>query len=114
MRLDTLLAGKPDESRDETFLMHYPHSPHRSIYFTSFRDGDWKVIYHYFPTEVSGGSHYQLFNLKEDPFEQNDLATSNPEELKRLMQGLIAGLEAQKAVYPVEKGTTTPVKPVMP
>ncbi|MEZ5385867.1 MAG: sulfatase-like hydrolase/transferase [Prosthecobacter sp.] len=113
-KLDTLLKGKADSSRDEKFLMHYPHSPHRSIYFTSFRDGDWKVIYHYFPTEVSGGSHYQLFNLKEDPFEQNDLAKSNPEELKRLMQGLIAGLEAQKAVYPVEKGTTTPVKPVMP
>jgi hypothetical protein len=34
--------------------------------------------------------------------------------LKRLMQGLITGLEAQHAVYPVEKGTTTPVKPQMP
>jgi hypothetical protein len=30
------------------------------------------------------------------------------------MQGLIAGLEAQHAVYPVEKGTNTPVKPQMP
>ncbi|MFO1486829.1 MAG: sulfatase-like hydrolase/transferase [Verrucomicrobiaceae bacterium] len=113
-KLDTLLTAKPDNSRDEKFLMHYPHSPHRTNYFTSFRDGDWKVIYHYFPTEVSGGSHYQLFNLKDDPFEQNDLAKSNPVELKRLMQGLISGLEAQKAVYPVEKGTTNPVKPQLP
>lgn len=112
--LDTLLAGKADSSRDEKFLMHYPHSPHRTNYFTSYRDGAWKVIYHYFPTAVSEGSHYQLYNLKDDPFEQNNLATTNPAELKRLMQGLIAGLEAQHAVYPVEKGTTTPVKPQLP
>ncbi len=113
-RLDTLLTGKADSSRDEKFLMHYPHAPHRTNYFTSFRDGEWKVIYHYFPTEVSEGSHYQLYHLKDDPFEQKNLATTNPAELKRLMQGLIAGLEAQHAVYPVEKGTTTPVKPQLP
>ncbi|MBL9132033.1 MAG: sulfatase-like hydrolase/transferase [Verrucomicrobiaceae bacterium] len=113
-KLDTLLTAKPDSGRDEKFLMHYPHAPHRTDYFTTFRDGEWKVIYHYFPTEVSGGSHYQLYNLKDDPFEQNDLAKSHPAELKKMMQGLIAGLEAQNAVYPVEKGTQTPVKPKLP
>lgn len=113
-KLDTLLTAKPDSGRDEKFLMHYPHSPHRTDYFTTFRDGEWKVIYHYFPTEVSGGSHYQLYNLKDDPFEQNDLAKSHPAELKKMMQGLIAGLEAQNAVYPVEKGTQTPVRPKLP
>ena len=113
--LDMLLTGAQDSSRDEKFLMHYPHSPHRTAYFTTYRDGDWKVIYHYFPTaEVSGGSHYQLFNLKDDPFEQKDLATSNPVELKRLMQSLIAGLEVQGANYPVEKDGTTRVKPKLP
>jgi arylsulfatase A-like enzyme len=113
-KLDTLLTGKADSARDEKFLMHYPHSPHRTNYFTSFRDGEWKVIYHYFPTEVSEGSHYQLYNLKDDPFEQKNLATTNPAELKRLMQGMIAGLEAQGAVYPVEKGAQIPVKPKLP
>jgi arylsulfatase A-like enzyme len=113
-RLDTLLAGKADRSRPEQFLMHYPHSPHRTEYFTVWRDGDWKVIYHYFPTEVSGGSHYQLFNLKEDPFEQKDLAGSRPAELKRLMQGMVAALEKQHAAYPVEKDGQTRVKPKVP
>ena len=113
-RLDTLLTAKPDSSRDEKFLMHYPHAPHRTDYWTSFRDGVWKVVYHYFPTEVSGGSHYQLFNLKSDPFEQADLAKTNPSELKTMMQGLLAGLEAQNAVYPVEKESRAPVKPVLP
>ena len=113
-RLDTLLTGKRDDSRREVFLMHYPHSPHRTAYFTTYRDGDWKVIYHYFPSEVSEGSHYQLFNLTEDPFEQTNLAGSRPMELKRLMEGLIAGLEAQQAVYPVDKDGMTPLKPQLP
>lgn len=114
VRLDTLLTGKRDPSRDEVFLMHYPHSPHRTDYFTTYRNGDWKVIYHYFPSEVSENSHYQLYNLKADPFEQKNLATREPVQLKRLMHGLISGLEKEGAVYPVEKGGTTPVKPVLP
>ncbi|MCB1235919.1 MAG: sulfatase [Verrucomicrobiae bacterium] len=112
--LAPLLTGNAEASRGERFLMHYPHSPHRSNYFTVWRDGDWKVIYHYFPTEVSGGSHYQLFNLKDDPFEQTDLAAAKPEELKRMMTSLIAGLEAQHAAYPVGDDGKTPVKPRMP
>ncbi len=112
-RLDKLLTGAADPDRKETFLMHYPHSPHRTNYFTVYREGEWKVIYHYFPTEVSGGSHYQLYHLAPDPFEQNDLASARPEQLRRMMQGLIAGLEAQKAVYPVdEKGQVQ--KPQLP
>ncbi len=100
-RLDTLLAGGPDETREKTFLMHYPHGPHRSNYFTTFRQGDWKVIYHYIPAKNGLQSHYQLYNLADDPFESQDLAASQPEQLRRMMQGLIAGLEKHDAVYPV-------------
>ncbi len=112
-RLDTLLAGRRDPQRPETFLMHYPHAPHRSEYWTSYRDGAWKVIYHYVPSAVSGQSHYQLFNLVEDPFEQNDLAATRPADLRRMMQGLIAGLEAHGATYPVGKDKT-PLNPRLP
>jgi arylsulfatase A-like enzyme len=111
--LDTLLAGRPDPKRPETFLMHYPHSPHRTDYFTVYRDGQWKVIYHYFPSKVSDGSHYQLYNLADDPFEQHDVAGSHPQELRRMMQGLIAALEEHDALYPVDKNGA-PVKPVLP
>lgn len=113
-RLGTLLAGKPDSSRSETFLMHYPHAPHRSDYWTSYRDGPWKVIYHYIPSAVSGNSHYQLFHLGEDPFEQQDLAAARPQELRRMMQGLIAALEQHDAVYPVDQDGVTPLKPKLP
>ena len=94
--------------------MHYPHAPHRSDYFTTYRDGDWKIIYHYFPSEASEGTHYQLFNLKADPFEQKNLAAAEPAHVKRLMAALAAGLEREHAVYPVDKTTKQPVKPVVP
>jgi arylsulfatase A-like enzyme len=115
LRLDTLLSGKPDDTREETFLMHYPHSPHRSDYFTVYRDGDWKVIYHYFPSEASEGSHYQLYNLKADPFESNNLATAKPDQLRRMMKELIAAQEQHNALQPVDKADgTTPLKPQLP
>ena len=114
VRLDTLLAGRRDGSREETFLMHYPHAPHRTDYFTCYRQGAWKVIYHYFPSSVSGHTHYQLFHLGSDPFEQQDLAASKPRDLGRMMQGLIDALEKHDAVYPVDKDGVTPVKPKLP
>ena len=68
--LQKLLTGNGDESRPEQFLMHYPHGPHRSNYFTVWRDGQWKVIYHFPWKTVNsrsldlGDGNYQLFNLK--------------------------------------------------
>lgn len=100
-KLDTLLTGKPDPGRKEQFLMHYPHA-HRSQYFTSWRDGDWKVIYHYLPSKTSENSHYQLYDLKADPFEQTNLASEKPEELSRMMRGLTTALEEHQALYPVD------------
>jgi len=39
--LAKLLSGQRDEAHPEVFLMHFPHQ-HRSRYFTSYRNGDWK------------------------------------------------------------------------
>ncbi|MBN1588585.1 MAG: sulfatase [Pirellulales bacterium] len=101
--LDVLLTGKPDPAREEEFLMHFPHPRHRTEYFTCYRHGDWKVIYHYFPSEDSENSHYQLYNLATDPFESNNLATSRPGQLRLMMQQLIASLKKHDALYPVDK-----------
>jgi arylsulfatase A-like enzyme len=112
--LDALLAGRPDPAHDATFLMHYPHAPHRSDYFTVWRDGDWKVIYHHVPGEDSGGARYQLFNLREDPFEEHDLAATRPTELARMMRGLVAACAAHGAQYPLDPETRQPRPPLMP
>ncbi|MEM7699390.1 MAG: sulfatase, partial [Verrucomicrobiota bacterium] len=105
--LATLLSGEPDEARSETFLMHYPHARHRSNYFTTWRNGDWKVIYHFLPDVVthgeflqSDGETYQLFNLAEDPYEQTNVAADEPEILKRMMVELNSQLAAHEALYP--------------
>ena len=117
--LETLLTGACDPSRPEQFLMHYPHGRHRSNYFTTWRDGDWKVIYHALPKEPTTGNHiqaggnYQLFNLKNDPFEQKDLASADPKKLKEMMKGLIGQLKKHKAQYP-QSADGKPLAPVLP
>lgn len=107
--LQTLLSGKPDPFHAPRFLMHYPHGRHRSNYFTTWRDGDWKVIFHALPEKPTTGGHiqfadgkYELFNLADDPFESKNLAKSRPTELRRMMKGMIAALEKCEAIYPVD------------
>lgn len=112
--LQKLLLGQADDSRPETFLMHYPHAPHRSDYWTSFRAGPWKVIYHYIPSEASENSHYQLFHLGEDPYEQNNLAEEKPDQLRRMMQRLIKELESHAAVFPRSESGEKRLHPQLP
>ena len=112
--MKTLLTGHRDASRTEEFLMHYPHAPHRSNYFTTYRQGDWKVIYHYFPSPGSENVRYQLYNLADDPFESHNVAEDHPEQLKIMMRALIDQLKEHEAVYPVSKNDQTPVEPRMP
>lgn len=118
--MQTLLTGQIDDSRPEEFLMHYPHGKHRSNYFTSWRNGDWKVIYHALPEETatggaiqSAGKHYELFNLRADPFESTDLSEKEPEQLKTMMRELAKQLEMHEAVYPVD-ASGNELKPVVP
>jgi arylsulfatase A-like enzyme len=117
VRLQTLLTGKPDPTRKEQFLMHYPHGRHRSNYFSTWRDGEWKVIYHTLPEKPTTGDriqfeggHHELFNLAEDPFESTNLAKEKPKVLKRMMGGLRKALEDHEAVYPVD-GEGKPLLP---
>lgn len=110
--LRALLAGQPDPAHSDSFLMHFPHR-HRSVHFTSLRKGDWKVIYHYFPGPTSENERYQLFNLKLDPAEQENLAATQPEELRRMMQLLVNELEQADALYPVDE-SGQPLRPIVP
>ncbi len=100
--LKTLFAGKNDAGRDEMFLMHFPHQ-HRSSNFTSYRLNHWKVVYHYNPENPSQPT-YELFNLKNDPFENKDQSKNNPERLATMMKAMVAQLEKENALYPVDKG----------
>ena len=111
--LQRLLTGEPDPAHDDSFLMHFPHD-HRSDYFTSLRDGDWKVVYHFFPTDLTNGSHYELFNLAQDPSESTNLASHEPATLKRMMTTLVEQLASHDALFPITETVEEPVLPVIP
>jgi len=103
------LAGKPNASRPEVFLMHFPHGPHRSSYFTSYRSQDWKVVYDYNP-EGKGDPKHELYNLKADPFENENLVSKNPEKLGQMVKAMAKQLKAEGAQYPVD-GDGAELKP---
>jgi arylsulfatase A-like enzyme len=111
--LHKTLNNQSDTNKPKTFLMHYPHE-HRSSYFTSYRNGDWKLVYHYFPSVVPKGKKHtnynvkqikhELYNLGTDPSEQKNLAKSSPEKLQEMLVQMKKQLETEGAQLP--KGYT--------
>ena len=108
--LARLLTGRGNPEHRNEFLNHYPH-PRRGVsnFFTTWREGDWKVMYEYFE---ESSRRYSLYNLVDDPSESNNLAATHPEELKRMMRGMVREMESMDAVYPVKEGRA--LKPVLP
>ena len=101
--LESQLNGKVNEYRRESFLNHFPHGDHRSNYFTSLVKKDWKIIYHY---PVEGPVQYELYNIKDDPFELNNLANINQTQLDMMIKELIKEMDEKNALYPqAEEGT---------
>ena len=103
-----ILQGGEDPWHEDTFLNHFPHQ-HRGSYFTSWRHGDWKLIYYYNPAHPDY-PQCTLFNLKEDPSESQDVLRKHPRIARRLLREMIDRLRRDNATYPVDfEG-----KPVLP
>jgi len=95
------LAGTSNPIRSNTFLNHFPHE-HRSSYYTLFvRDG-WKLVYHY---PVQQGPRYELYNLAEDPCEEDNVADTEPEHLRTMLRAMNEDLQDKGALYPWNDGT---------
>lgn len=56
--------------------------------------GDWKII------EFGNAAAFQLFNLKEDPKEENDLSRKNKEKFEEMMGALKKASEHIKEICP--------------
>ena len=108
--LSTQFQGQNNPNRSEKVLVHFPHE-HRGSYFTSYRDGDWKLIYYYNP-ELPNRPMYELYNLKKDPIEIHNLATTNTKQLVEMINKMSKQLEAEGALYP-EDAQGNPLKPVI-
>ena len=73
---------------------------------TAYRKGDWAMIPPYngkpilldVNIELGNSPEYQLYNLKEDPSQQHNLATSNKEKLEEMKAGFltIRGKQSEK------------------
>ncbi len=82
LSLNPVLENKQDEVHDVLFW-DYPHyhtsgwTPGKAI-----RKGDWKMIYFY------DNDIYELYNLKQDISEQNNLVEQYPEKVEELQREL--------------------------
>ncbi len=89
-----VLTGKGGLERDAIFW-HFPHYRGRAIPpYSIIRAGHWKLIKRY------DGKPFELFNLKDDLGEKNDLAEKMPDKVKELDAKLAACLKATNAKIP--------------
>lgn len=79
--LAPLLRG--EAAPDRALYWHYPHYGNQGgAPSAAIRRGDWKLI------EWFEGSRIELFHLKEDLGEKNDLAAKEPERVKAMLADL--------------------------
>ncbi len=84
-----LLNGENLEPR--ALYWHFPHDHGDPA--SAVRNGDWKLIHH-IPSDI-----YELFNLKNDPSEKNDLVKAHPEmvaSLKKMLEDHLQESSAQR------------------
>jgi len=89
-------AGK--YPKDRAIFWHFPHTYDRYPY-SAVRQGDWKLIYFHINREL------ELYNLREDIGEENNLAKNYPEKLKELADVLTDHLKDCAAQMPIDKTT---------
>lgn len=86
---------KGDTIADRPLIWHYPHYGNQGGEPSSIvRLGDWKLIHYY------EDAREELYNLVNDPEENNDLAGENPKLKEKLSTVLFDYLEEVGAKFP--------------
>ncbi|TKG95595.1 DUF4976 domain-containing protein [Puteibacter caeruleilacunae] len=103
-----MLTEKGTTAKGRSLYWHFPNNwgpTGPGIGATStVRNGDWKLVYWY------KDQHFDLFNIKEDIGEQNNLAKENPKMVKKLAKQLgnyLRSVDAQRPTYK-ESGKVAP------
>ena len=92
-----LFAGAERLDRDAVFW-HFPHYlPGRQTPASAIRMGDWKLI------EFFEDGELELYNLKSDIGEKNNLAAKEPAKAKELHAAMRKWRKETKAPVPTEK-----------
>jgi arylsulfatase A-like enzyme len=85
-----VLSGQSDQGRNSLII--------EATTRTAYKQGDWVMIPPYggpevleqVNIEIGNSSNYQLYNLKDDKSQQNNLANSKPEKLQELIKAFNA------------------------
>ncbi|MHC4113419.1 MAG: sulfatase/phosphatase domain-containing protein [Planctomycetota bacterium] len=94
-------SGTSKLSRDAIFW-HFPHYRGGIVPYSIIRAGDWKLIKRY------DGKTFELFNLKTDLSEKNDLSQRFSEKVKELDAKLSRWLRATGAKMPKQNPAYQP------
>ncbi len=95
------LEGRPfDRGPIFTFFPHQVRVPDNLPPAVSAHLGDWKLVRQFHQGE-NGAHQYNLFNLREDIGETNDLALSQPGRVKRLDALIESFLQDTAAIVPL-------------
>lgn len=102
-----ILEGNKQNDPERPLFWHYPNEwgpKGPGIGATStVRKGDWKLIYYH------DKENFELFNIRKDIGEHNNLTDSNPEKVKELAGVLTDYLKSVNAQMPKHKKTGKPV-----
>ena len=88
-----LKSGGKNSPERETLIWHFPHYRHAPGPYSIIRKGDYKLIKFW-------EGIYELYDLKNDLGEANNLAESKPGLVEKLESELIARLKADGAKLP--------------
>jgi len=98
-----LLRRDSDYPTERPIYWHFPNTYNQTPY-SAIRKGDWKLIYHHVTRKL------ELFNIKEDLSEENDLSDSEQDKAKELARVLGDFLRETKAGMTIDKATNMPVE----
>tara|TARA_B110000902_G_scaffold175613_1_gene199352 strand:+ start:21662 stop:23263 length:1602 start_codon:yes stop_codon:yes gene_type:complete len=91
--------------KERPLYWHYPHYGNQGGDPSSIiRQGDWKLI-HYYEDDSN-----ELYNLKDDEFEHNNIASQNPEITSKLSVQLKNWLVSVDAKFPKKDTEFDPIK----
>ena len=95
-----LIKGENDRLKNREIYWHFPHIMHEPyIPYSSVRKCDWKLIYFHMDRTL------ELYNLKDDIGETNNLVEINSNKTKELSLVLSDFLRETKAVMSIDKRT---------